>query len=51
MRALAGRVRERIDELESQRDALNQTLAELQTIEREALERVRQNEAPAAAAE
>jgi DNA-binding transcriptional MerR regulator len=44
MRALAGRVRERIDELEAQRDALNQTLAELQTIEGEALERVRQNE-------
>jgi DNA-binding transcriptional MerR regulator len=50
MRALAGRVRERINELEAQRDALNQTLAELQTIEGEALERVRQNE-PADAAE
>ena len=49
MRALAGRVRERIDELEAQRDALNQTLAELQTIESEALERVRQNERAAAA--
>ena len=49
MRALAGRVRERIDELEAQRDALNQTLAELKTIEGEALERVKQNEAAALA--
>lgn len=40
MRALAGRCRERIDELEAQRDALDQTLAELAAIEREALARV-----------
>ena len=40
MRALAGRCRERIDELEAQRDALAQTLDELEVIERQALERV-----------
>ena len=40
MRALAGRCRERIDELEAQRDALDQTLSELAAIEREALGRV-----------
>jgi DNA-binding transcriptional MerR regulator len=40
MRALASRCRERMEELEAQRDALDQTLAELAAIEREALERV-----------
>ncbi|MGK6357123.1 MerR family transcriptional regulator [Sphingomonas sp. DT-207] len=40
MRALAARCRERMKELEAQRDALDQTLAELAAIEREALERV-----------
>ncbi len=40
MRALAARCRERIEELEAQRDALDQTLAELAAIEREALDRV-----------
>lgn len=40
MRALAARCRERMKELEAQRDALDQTLAELAAIEREALARV-----------
>lgn len=40
MRALAGRCRERIDELEQQRQALDTTLAELTKIEAEALDRV-----------
>lgn len=40
MRALAGRCRERIEELEAQRDALDQTLSELAAMEREALARV-----------
>lgn len=42
MRALATRCRERIAELEAQRDALDQTLSELAAIEREALARVEQ---------
>lgn len=42
MRALAGRCRERIEELEAQRDALDQTLTELAAMEREALARVEQ---------
>lgn len=42
MRALAARCRERIDELAKQREALDQTLAELGQIEQEALERVTQ---------
>ena len=41
MRALAGRCRERIGELQAQSEAIAQTLTELETIEREALERVR----------
>lgn len=41
MRALAGRCRERIEELEQQRAALDQTLAELAQIEDEALARVK----------
>ncbi|RSU46737.1 MerR family transcriptional regulator [Sphingomonas sp. S-NIH.Pt15_0812] len=40
MRRLAGRCRERIDELEVQRHAIDQTLVELATIEREALARI-----------
>jgi DNA-binding transcriptional MerR regulator len=40
MRALAARVRERIDELGEQKEALEKTLVELLQIEREALERV-----------
>ena len=41
MRALAERVRMRIDELETQRAALDQTLAELAKLEGEALAKVR----------
>lgn len=41
MRALAARCRERIEELEAQKAALEQTVKELATIEREALERVK----------
>lgn len=41
MRALAQRARERADELEHQRHALEVTIAELHQIEREAMERVR----------
>lgn len=40
MRALAERCRERIDELEAQRDALTQTLTELAEIERQAMQRI-----------
>ncbi|WP_298092184.1 MerR family DNA-binding transcriptional regulator [uncultured Sphingomonas sp.] len=40
MRALAERCRERIEELNQQKIAIVQTLAELETIEREAMERV-----------
>ncbi|WP_375383164.1 MerR family DNA-binding transcriptional regulator [uncultured Sphingomonas sp.] len=40
MRALAERCRQRIDELEIQLVALDQTLAELKAIERQAIERV-----------
>ncbi|MBA2934725.1 MerR family DNA-binding transcriptional regulator [Sphingomonas sp. CGMCC 1.13654] len=40
MKALAGRARQRADELEHQRHALDLTIAELHQIEREALERV-----------
>lgn len=40
MKALAARARERADELEQQRHALDLTIAELRQIEREALERV-----------
>ena len=40
MRALAGRCRERIEELEAQKAALEQTVGELAQIEREALARV-----------
>ena len=40
MRALAGRCRQRIDLLERQRTAIAETLAELETIERQALARV-----------
>ncbi len=41
MRAMASRARERADELEKQKIALDQTVAELRQIEREAMERVR----------
>jgi DNA-binding transcriptional MerR regulator len=41
MRALATRCRERIQELEAQKAALEQTVTELATIEREALARVK----------
>ena len=44
MRALAERVRMRIDELEAQRDALDQTLVELAKLEGEALARVHAHE-------
>ncbi|PSJ38532.1 MerR family transcriptional regulator [Sphingomonas deserti] len=44
MRALAGRCRERIEELEAQKAALEQTVKELATIEREALARVKGTE-------
>lgn len=37
MRRLATRCRERIDELEAQREALDQTVQELKTMERQAL--------------
>lgn len=40
MKALAARARERADELEQQRHALDLTITELHQIEREALERV-----------
>ena len=40
MRTLAGRARQRADELEQQRHALDLTIAELHQIEREAMERV-----------
>ncbi len=40
MRALAERCRRRIDHLVNQRDAIVETVAELEKIEREALERV-----------
>jgi DNA-binding transcriptional MerR regulator len=42
MRTLAARCRDRMVELEAQRDALDQTLAELAAMEREALARVEQ---------
>ncbi|WBO24528.1 MerR family transcriptional regulator [Sphingomonas abietis] len=45
MRALAERARERADELEHQLEAIQQTIAELHQIEREAMERVRAAEA------
>jgi DNA-binding transcriptional MerR regulator len=41
MKALVERVRQRADELEHQRVALDQTLAELRQIEREAMERIK----------
>jgi len=41
MRALAALCHERIDALDKQRDALEQTVAELRQIERDALARVR----------
>lgn len=41
MRRLAERCRERIDELAAQRTAIDQTLGELATIEREALARIK----------
>ncbi|QAY77982.1 MerR family DNA-binding transcriptional regulator [Sphingosinicella sp. BN140058] len=44
MRALAGRCRERIEELEAQKAALEQTVKELAVIEREALMRVKGTE-------
>lgn len=44
MRALAERVRMRIEELEKQRDALDQTLGELAKLEGEALARVHAHE-------
>ena len=40
MKVLAARVRERIDELDQQKIALEETLTELLQIEREALDRV-----------
>ncbi len=40
MRALAERCRQRIDRLTAQQDAIAETLAELEKIEREALDRV-----------
>jgi len=43
MRALAGRCRERIEELEAQKAALEQTVKELGLIEREALARISDN--------
>ena len=51
MRALAGRCRQRIADLQAQRDALDQTLRELETLERAALQRIAEAEgAPAAKA-
>ena len=44
MRALAERVRQRITELEQQRDTLDQTLADLAKLEGEALARVHAHE-------
>jgi DNA-binding transcriptional MerR regulator len=44
MRALAGRCRERIDELEAQREALDQTIGEIEALEREALQRIARTE-------
>jgi hypothetical protein len=41
MRRLAERCRTRIDTLKAQREALTQTLAELEELERTALERLR----------
>ncbi|WP_242139367.1 MULTISPECIES: MerR family DNA-binding transcriptional regulator [unclassified Sphingomonas] len=40
MRALADRVRQRIDRLDAQRDAIAETLDELEKIEAQALERI-----------
>jgi DNA-binding transcriptional MerR regulator len=40
MRALAERCRQRIELLDRQREAIAETLAELETIERQALERI-----------
>ena len=40
MRALAERCRQRIDDLQQQQDAIAQTLAELEKIEAQALERI-----------
>jgi DNA-binding transcriptional MerR regulator len=44
MRALAGRCRERIDELQAKKEALDQTISEMETLEREALERIAASE-------
>ena len=40
MRALAGRCRERIGELQAKKEALDQTISEMETLEREALQRI-----------
>jgi DNA-binding transcriptional MerR regulator len=48
MRRLAGRCRERIEDLKAQKDALTQTLKELEEIERAALARLGDEEGAAA---
>ena len=40
MRALAGRCQERIAELRARREAIDQTIAEIETLEREAAQRI-----------
>ena len=47
MRALAARCRTRIADLEAKRDALEQTIAEIQTLEREAQQRIAEKAASA----
>ena len=44
MRALAARCRERITELHATREALDQTIGEMETLEREALQRIAEAE-------
>ena len=44
MRALAGRCRERIGELQARKEALDQTIGEMEQLEREALQRIAQAE-------
>jgi DNA-binding transcriptional MerR regulator len=44
MRVLAGRCRERIGELQARREALDQTIGEMERLEREALQRIAQVE-------
>jgi DNA-binding transcriptional MerR regulator len=49
MRALAGRCRERITELQAKKEALDQTIAEMEALEREALQKIADTERGVAA--